>query len=143
MSKLKLEMFLSREEACLARRRQKLGEVERELLEKRQEECTFVPRINKRSVEIFEGSQQRYNSLSPPLEATHLEAANTTPLAEGTEMYEGNYLLREVVSPLPYNNSLASASPLAKLDDDCSRLISEFEHKMKELLNEWRSLERV
>ncbi|ESL10472.1 hypothetical protein TRSC58_01795 [Trypanosoma rangeli SC58] len=143
MSKLKLEMFLSREEACLARRRQKLGEVERELLEKRQEECTFVPRINKRSVEIFEGSQQRHNSLSSPLETMRLEAANTTPLAEGTEMYEGNYLLREAVSPLPYNNGLASASPLAKVDDDGSRLINEFEHQMRELLNEWRSLERV
>ncbi|RNF14706.1 uncharacterized protein Tco025E_05787 [Trypanosoma conorhini] len=143
MSRLKLEMFLSREEACLARRRQKLEEAERQRLEKQQEECTFVPRINKRSVEIFEGSQQRYSSLSPPLETTRLDAVGATPPAEDAEMSGGEHLLNAVMSPLPYDNSSASASFLSNLGSDGSQLISEFEHKMKELLNEWRSLERV
>ncbi|EKF27484.1 hypothetical protein MOQ_008793 [Trypanosoma cruzi marinkellei] len=142
-SKLKLGEFLSREEACLARRRQKMERVERQLLERHEEECTFIPRISKRSVEIFEGSQQRYSSLSPPMETPHPDTIQQTPPTEGAETYEGEHFISDVISPPLYEHSTASTSPLIHIDNDGSRLINEFEHKMKELLNEWRSLERV
>ncbi|EAN94822.1 hypothetical protein C3747_6g673 [Trypanosoma cruzi] len=142
-SKLKLGEFLSREEACLARRRQKMERVERQLLERQEEECTFIPRINKRSVEIFEGSQQRYGSSSPPMEMTHPGAIQLTPPTEGAETYERDHFISDAISPLLYESSAASTSPLIRIDNDGSRLINEFEHKMKELLNEWRSIERV
>ncbi|ORC89965.1 uncharacterized protein TM35_000102330 [Trypanosoma theileri] len=144
-SKINMGDFLLREAKCLERRRQKMQEVGKLLLEKEQQECTFNPRISKKSVEIFEGSQHRFNSHSPLQDIVQLQNINQmSPAEEDFNLYQEEVPVYDVSSPSLYNSKPVSNTMTSSTDNDNgSQLINEFEQKMKELLDEWRSLEHV
>ncbi|KEG09729.1 hypothetical protein DQ04_04741000, partial [Trypanosoma grayi] len=104
------------------------------------------PRISRRSVEIFEGSQWRHSSLSPLQERARPHTISQIPPSPetGLDRYDASGAVDDVPPPSLYDTREPLDDGIRNaVDSDGSQLIGEFEEKMRELIDEWRSLEHV
>ncbi|KAH9580922.1 hypothetical protein LSM04_005689 [Trypanosoma melophagium] len=110
------------------------------LLEEAQEQHSFSPDTNERSRKMAE--KRKINS---PLHDIVQTQSNNQILPTGDfNLCETEVPIYDVPFPFPYNTKTESHTMIGATDNDNgSQLINEFEHKMKEILDEWRSLEHV